>query len=201
MATGGAAQTQRQPPAAAGAPQKAPSGADGKGAAQPTEASAGALLKTPVTGIYPGAVPPPSTVENPVANDPGAPARGMQYFLSMNCVGCHAANGGGGMGPALSDRFFLYGSAPAQIFLTIAQGRPNGMPAWGFMLPDDVIWDLVSYVQEISKAPITQWGTTISRKADMVEQVPSEFQATPSPWKYTEPFSNGQKPPVRKESQ
>ena len=53
------------------------------------------------------------------------------------------------MGPSLSDRRFIYGAAPPNIFLSIYQGRPNGMPTWGEMLPESTIWELVSYVQSI----------------------------------------------------
>jgi hypothetical protein len=31
-----------------------------------------------------------------------------------------------------------------------------------------------------------------------IEQVPAEFRDTATPWQYTEPFSNGQKPTDRK---
>jgi cytochrome c oxidase cbb3-type subunit III len=166
-----------------------------------TGSSTAALLKSPVSKVIPGAVPPPSDIQNPVANDRAATTRGMQYFNSLNCVGCHAANGGGGMGPALSNRYFQYGDSPAQIFLTITQGRPNGMPAWGRSLPDSVIWDLVAYIKQISQAPQPEWGTTISAKSPAIEQVPAEYMQTPTPWSYTEPFSYGQKPQGGKPSQ
>jgi cytochrome c oxidase cbb3-type subunit 3 len=74
-------------------------------------------------------------------------------FDAMNCVGCHAAEGGGGMGPPLSDNLWIYGSEPAQIYLTILQGRPNGMPSFAKALPPDAIWQLVSYVRTLSKSP------------------------------------------------
>jgi cytochrome c oxidase cbb3-type subunit 3 len=153
-----------------------------------------ALLRSAVTTIFPGGISTQPPIQNPVGNDPAAPLRGMRYFDSFNCVGCHAANGGGGIGPALSNRFFKYGSAPADIFLTIVQGRPNGMPSWGGVLPDSVIWDLVAYVTQISQAPESSWGTTISLKTLTIEQVPAEFEETANPWQYTEPFSFGQKP-------
>jgi cytochrome c oxidase cbb3-type subunit 3 len=121
----------------------------------------------------------------------------MAYFMAFNCIGCHADNGGGGMGPALSNRFFQYGGEPTNIYLTIVQGRPNGMPAWGGLLPDAVIWDLVAYVEQISKEPETQWGTTISPSSPDIEQAPAEFTMTTNPWAYTEPFSKGQKPSGR----
>ena len=108
------------------------------------------LLNVPVTTILPGDVDLAPNIKNPVADDSAAAARGMKYFANFNCVGCHADNGGGGMGPALSNRAFIYGGKPENIYLTIAQGRPNGMPAWGPLLPSSVIWDLVAYVTSIS---------------------------------------------------
>jgi len=162
---------------------------------QATGSGAEALLQTPIPNLFPGGARPETTLKNPVAGDPAAVQRGKTYFEGFNCVGCHAANGAGGMGRALSDnRFFLYGSEPANVFLTIVQGRPNGMPAWGGTLPAEVVWDLVAYIEEISKAPHPQWGTTISATSPSVEQVPAEFKDTANPWSYTEPSTNGQKP-------
>ncbi len=152
------------------------------------------LIITPVGRNFPGGISTRTKIENPVANDPAAPQRGMAYFLAFNCVGCHAANGGGGMGRALSNTFFEYGGEPANIYLSIVQGRPNGMPAWGGVLPDAVVWDLAAYIQQISRAPSPEWGTTISLQSPKLEQVPAEFTSTPNPWAYTEPFSHGQKP-------
>lgn len=154
-----------------------------------------ALLRNPVSNLFPGGVSLKPDIKNPVGDDPAAAQRGMGYFLAFNCVGCHAANAGGGMGPALSNSFFLYGGDPANIYMTIAQGRPNGMPAWGGILPDAVIWDLVAYVKQLSNEPQTgSWGQTISPDAMKIEQAPAEFTTTPNPWAYTEPFSRGQKP-------
>lgn len=152
------------------------------------------LLRTPVSGLHPGGINPVPKITNPAIGNPVAIQRGMQYFTAFNCVGCHAANGGGGMGPALSNRYFKFGASPANIFLTIMQGRPQGMPSWGAMLPTEVIWDLVAYIEQISKAPVTQWGTTISASSPKIQQVPAEFKETDEPWSYTEPFGKGQKP-------
>jgi len=67
----------------------------------------------------------------------------------MNCVGCHS-HGGGGMGPALMDSKWIYGSKPEQIFATIVEGRPNGMPSFRGKLPDYQVWQLVAYVRSLS---------------------------------------------------
>jgi cytochrome c oxidase cbb3-type subunit 3 len=161
-----------------------------------TGSSSAALLKSPVSKVTPGAVPPPNDIGNPVADDPGASTRGMQYFNTLNCVGCHAANGGGGMGPALSNRYFQYGDSPAQIYLTITQGRPNGMPAWGDVLPESTIWELVAYVQSLAEPAGKNFGRTVSRAPPSpdIQQTPQEYVQTTHPWSFTEPFSNGQQP-------
>ena len=100
------------------------------------------------------------------------------------------------MGPALSERQFIYGHEPANIYLSIYQGRPNGMPAWGEILPADAIWDLVAYVTSISSAPDTGWGQTISLSlpSPSIQQVPAELVTTTTPWMRTQPFGNGRKP-------
>ena len=78
-------------------------------------------------------------------------ARGKQLFTNFNCNGCHA-KGGGGMGPPLMDRKWIYGGDPQTIFNTIAGGRPNGMPAFGAKLGKQEIWELVAYVRSMSGA-------------------------------------------------
>jgi cytochrome c oxidase cbb3-type subunit 3 len=99
---------------------------------------------------------------------------GKALFNSMNCVGCHA-NGGGGMGPALMDDQWIYGSDPQQIFSSIAQGRPNGMPAWGNVLSNDMIWRLVGYVQSMSGQLRKDVAPT---RSDDLFAGPSEQRAT-----------------------
>jgi hypothetical protein len=69
------------------------------------------------------------------------------------------------------------------------------MPAWGSVLPDGIIWDVVAYVQSLSnEPPRPTWGSTVSDASPDIEQVPAELQATATPWQYTKKFSNGQKP-------
>jgi hypothetical protein len=86
-------------------------------------------------------------VRNPFA---GA-ARGRQYYMAFNCAGCHGGRGGGGIGPPFLVRDFIYGSDPGNIFQSIVQGRPHGMPAYGGKAPDEVIWKIVAYVQSLAE--------------------------------------------------
>ncbi len=154
------------------------------------------FMQVPVSHLFPGAQHFRPQIKNPVQGDANAEQRGMTYFSNFNCVGCHAPNGGGGMGPALSNNIFIYGSQPENIYLSIYQGRPNGMPAWGAMLPDSVIWDLVTYIGKISNEPAQQWGRTFAPNplSPKIEQVPTEQVSTTDPWSATKNFNFGQKP-------
>jgi cytochrome c oxidase cbb3-type subunit 3 len=87
--------------------------------------------------------------ESPFQKNAYGTAEGKRLFDQYNCSGCHA-HGGGGMGPALMDDKWTYGSAPANIFESIVEGRPNGMPAWRNKIPDQQVWELVAYIQSMS---------------------------------------------------
>jgi mono/diheme cytochrome c family protein len=105
--------------------------------------------------------PSPTLVANPLAGQPAAIEAGKVLFVQMNCAGCHGYDlKGGTMAPDLTDRYWRYGGTPAQIYASIANGRPKGMPSWRTALPPGDIWRLVSYIQ-------SQGGTT----------PPAQFQA------------------------
>ncbi|MGH7056262.1 MAG: c-type cytochrome [Acetobacteraceae bacterium] len=91
----------------------------------------------------------PMDMKNPVHGNPAAIALGRQLFKAMNCAGCHGYNAAGGMGPNLKDGSWTFGGTPVQIFKSIYEGRPEGMPAWGATLPAQEIWDMVAYIQSL----------------------------------------------------
>ena len=65
-----------------------------------------------------------------LTKDPAALALGKQVFVST-CAACHRADGGGNVGPNLTDDAWLHGSTPEDIFATVSKGVPDkGMPAW-----------------------------------------------------------------------
>jgi len=104
--------------------------------------------------IFPGGSgsPAPDPRAKLYDNNANAISRGQQLFSQMNCVGCHS-HGGGGMGPPLMDDQWRYGGRIDQIASTIAEGRPNGMPAWRRKLTQDQIWALAAYVRSLSGLP------------------------------------------------
>jgi cytochrome c oxidase cbb3-type subunit 3 len=54
------------------------------------------------------------------------------------------------MGPPLMDARWIYGARPEQIFATIVEGRPNGMPSFRGKVPDYQVWQLAAYVRSMS---------------------------------------------------
>jgi cytochrome c oxidase cbb3-type subunit 3 len=104
---------------------------------------------TRVTDLQPGGPSPPPMTESPYRDNAWAMGEGKRLFSWMNCSGCHF-QGGGGIGPALMDHRWIYGARPDQIYATIMQGRPNGMPAFGQRLTEQQAWQLVAYVESMS---------------------------------------------------
>ena len=105
-----------------------------------------------VDHIQPGMVKPFAGMRlvNPLEGSANAVATGAKLFVSYNCIDCHGADGAGAMGPSLSDGRWHFGGSNAEVFESIYQGRPEGMPAWGSLISDDQIWMLVSYVRSLS---------------------------------------------------
>lgn len=84
-----------------------------------------------------------------MAKDPAVLALGKQTFAT-NCAACHAADGGGLIGPNLTDRFWLHGGTLPEIQTTVTQGvLAKGMPGWEKMLKPDQLTAVVAYVASL----------------------------------------------------
>ena len=97
-------------------------------------------------------------------------------YNQFNCSGCHF-QGGGGIGPPLMDAQWIYGSEPENIYETIVEGRPNGMPSFKGRLGNDQVWQLAAYVRSMSGLLAKDVAT--GRNDDM--QVRSQEQSTEKP--------------------
>ena len=84
---------------------------------------------------------------NPMAGNPAAVETGGAVFGKFNCAGCHAYDLTGGMGPDLTDTTWIYGGKPGEIFHSIAEGTPRGMPPWKDRMTTDEIWQVITYIQ------------------------------------------------------
>lgn len=127
-------------------------GACTKGARGSEEPAGGRMAAADSTpGVNPGIHPSVvlGQLRNPFTGDRQAIAQGQMLFNAMNCSGCHSGYAGGGMGPSLRDTTWIYGNTDAQIYSSIAEGRPAGMPAWGAKLPEDQIWKIIAYLRTL----------------------------------------------------
>ena len=111
-----------------------------------TSTQADAVRLTP---LQPGAADGPQRTRSPYQDNAYGISEGKRLYSAFNCNGCHAA-GGGAIGPALMDSRWIYGSEPDQIFSSIVQGRPDGMPSFSGRVPEQQVWQIVAYVQSLS---------------------------------------------------
>jgi cytochrome c oxidase cbb3-type subunit 3 len=86
---------------------------------------------------------------NPYSDSAYSVSEGKRLYEMYNCVGCHA-HGGGGIGPPLLDNRWIYGSEPQNIYDTVTEGRPNGMPSFRGKIPEFQMWEIVAYVRSMS---------------------------------------------------
>ncbi|WP_224484865.1 cbb3-type cytochrome c oxidase N-terminal domain-containing protein [Robertkochia aurantiaca] len=72
---------------------------------------------------------------------------GEQIFQT-NCVACHMADGGGGIGPNLTDEYWILGGGIKNVFRTISEGGRDGkgMIAWKATLKPAEMAQVASYV-------------------------------------------------------
>jgi cytochrome c oxidase cbb3-type subunit 3 len=98
--------------------------------------------------LQPGPAVIHATVADSYEDNAYAVSEGKRLFDQMNCSGCHS-HGGGGIGPPLTDDEWIYGSEPQNIFATITEGRPNGMPSFRGRLTNQQVWQLVAYVRAL----------------------------------------------------
>ena len=108
----------------------------------------------------------PIEVKNPHEGDKNAIKTGGQLFIAYNCLDCHGADGSGAMGPSFQDGRWHFGGSPAEVFESIYQGRPDGMPAWGGRISNDQIWMLTAYVRSLASKDLSTenfTGKTVER--------------------------------------
>jgi cytochrome c oxidase cbb3-type subunit 3 len=116
---------------------------------EPIAAAVGRPLSAMQSEISPGKRLEPAAAVDPYRGNAYAMSEGKRLYSWFNCVGCHA-HGGGGMGPPLMDARWIYGASAENIYSTIVEGRPNGMPSFQGKIPDFQVWQLVAYVRSLA---------------------------------------------------
>ncbi|MBD0256771.1 MAG: c-type cytochrome, partial [Cytophagales bacterium] len=81
-----------------------------------------------------------------LVTDPKALETGKTLF-AQNCQACHGAAGEGGVGPNLTDAYWMHGGTVGEVFKTIKYGVPEkGMIAWQQKLKPEEIQDVTGYI-------------------------------------------------------
>jgi cytochrome c oxidase cbb3-type subunit III len=71
-------------------------------------------------------------------------------LYATNCAACHGPDGGGVIGPNLTDEYWLHGARPAEIHKTVVEGvLAKGMPPWGKILKPDQVSAVVVYIASL----------------------------------------------------
>ena len=88
---------------------------------------------------------------NPHTGNAEAIQQGRTLYLQNGCSACHGAGGGGGMGPALLDDEWKFGSDDLTLFKLIKGEIPQQtMPAaFGGVLNEDEIWKIIAFVRSL----------------------------------------------------
>lgn len=69
---------------------------------------------------------------------------------TAKCLACHGAEGQGGIGPNLTDKFWIHGGKPLQVAQVIQEGiLDKGMPPWKAQISTDELKGLVSFIKSL----------------------------------------------------
>jgi cytochrome c oxidase cbb3-type subunit 3 len=77
-------------------------------------------------------------------------ARGKAVF-GKNCASCHGPDGGGGIGPNLTDTSWIHGDGtPTAILKVVREGvAEKGMPPWGALLKSEETLEVAAHVRSL----------------------------------------------------
>lgn len=110
-----------------------------------------------------------------LSKDAATIAAGKTVFTTT-CAACHGPDGGGVIGPNLTDDFWIHGSSLAEIHHTISEGvLDKGMPNWGKMLKPEQVNAVAVYVASLRGThpanPKAPQGTKDSRAGSATSAV------------------------------
>jgi len=84
------------------------------------------------------------------SDDPAIIDSGKKIY-DMQCASCHRNDGGGNIGPNLTDEYWLHGGSISDIYKTIKYGVPEkGMISWEPLLSPEQMRDVSSYIMTMA---------------------------------------------------
>lgn len=81
--------------------------------------------------------------------DPSRIKEGRSIFQSK-CTSCHGPQGQGGIGPNLTDDYWIHGGKMTDILSVVTKGvLDKGMPPWGSILKQEELYSVVAFVKSL----------------------------------------------------
>jgi cbb3-type cytochrome c oxidase subunit III len=71
-------------------------------------------------------------------------------IFKKKCMNCHGENAQGGICPNLVDDEWKYGGTDDDIYKSISEGRPGGMPNWNETLGEEKIKSVIAYIRNLN---------------------------------------------------
>lgn len=135
------------------------------------EMKAGESLKAAAMGHFEADIPAltPST-------DAAVLQAGSQIYAKF-CAPCHRADGGGLVGPNLTDNYWIHGSNYVDTVKVIWDGVPaKGMITWKAILKPDQIQSVASYIYTLRGAKLLTPGKPPENQQPAKPAGPSQFE-------------------------
>lgn len=135
------------------------------------EMQAGEQIKSGAMGKFEASIP---TLQP--ATDAVTVENGRQVYVKF-CAPCHRADGGGLVGPNLTDDYWIHGSTYADSVKVIWDGVPaKGMITWKTVLKPEEIASVASYIYTLRGAKLATPGKQPENQAPAKPAGPSAFE-------------------------
>jgi len=135
------------------------------------ELKAGNAIKAAAMGNFESTIPTLKPATDAVVLE-----NGRQIYAKF-CGPCHRADGGGLVGPNLTDDYWIHGSSYADTVKVIWDGVPaKGMITWKTVLKPDEIQSVASYIYTLRGAKLATPGKPPENQAPAKPAGPSAFE-------------------------
>jgi cytochrome c oxidase cbb3-type subunit III len=115
-------------------------------------------VPTKPTSPRKGGNPEAARITSPVPDGPESRAAGRRTYQRL-CTGCHGplGKGDGGMAGAggqpadFTDKEWIFGGSPGEVFTVIRDGTSADMDSYAERMSETDMWNLVNYIRSLSQ--------------------------------------------------
>jgi cytochrome c oxidase cbb3-type subunit 3 len=135
------------------------------------EMKAGQALKNAAMSKFEVSIPTLQPSQDPIVL-----AQGRDIYAKL-CAPCHRADGGGLVGPNLTDSYWIHGSNFCDNVNVIWNGVPaKGMVTWKNTLKPDEVYSVASFIYTLRGAKLATPGKPPENQSPAKPAAPSQFE-------------------------